>query len=207
MVVSVEPQLAAIRNFSVFEWTHPPLADVTWNGSEYVVALRYAYSWDSSYLATVRVSADGSVGQRLVARVGHDFSRPTIASNTAGESAIVISEPVVRGESSRARLYFERDMIPARPKPPAPIADAVAIDDRRILVRLLKPSGLEDGWFVTGEQSAVGSTERVNDTVALYVFRTSYVKTLRVQSWNESGLSPVVTIPVHTRRLRTVSSR
>lgn len=185
----LDVQNGALRiasSFELFNW-HAG-SDVTWDGREYVVAMRYlAAHW---YVATRRFDDNGTeVGTLRGTRTlrADDFAPPSVASVFANDSLIAVQEGDA-ADGVRAVVYRERDFatLPAAPlsprnvrsepvgdgvyevtwdAPPGPPAELYLIEAR-----------YESGWFVLTSTTELHALVRWGP--------------LRVRALNAGGISP-----------------
>jgi hypothetical protein len=111
----------------LFHWINTFGSDIAWTGSQYVATWRYAYglAWPA-YIGASRISQSGMVLGSLFTptagppEFGAGYEAPSIASNGAGDAAIVISEMAPPSYSARARLYLMSELAPMPPPAPMP---------------------------------------------------------------------------------------
>jgi len=136
----------------VFDW--PAVSDVTWDGANYVVALRYAgVNW---YLATRRLdytANDVAAPRGRSTLTPYDFAPPRIVPVFRGDTLVGVQEGTAR-DGMRAVVYRERDL-PALAPPPSPPQNVRAYQFNSYT------------WIWSWEPSAVGEPE-------LYVVETPY---------------------------------
>jgi hypothetical protein len=184
--------------------THPyswPVAidalDVTWNGSEYVIATRY-----DVYLDALVLAPEGTILDRktVTANVPEDPPSVSVVSNGSGQTLIDVSEVTSPGESARNRTYALAEMHVPRAAPSASIVDAVRIAPDRVLVTWSADGA--DRVIVTADDVGTGPLPASSKSVVLQTVRAT---TVRVYAWNEGGVSPTTTVPVHSTRQRAAS--
>jgi hypothetical protein len=177
----------------IFTWWNSVASDVTWDGVDYVVAWQYLFNAQHAWLGTTRVATTGSAFSPLFIETGPpDFlTPPAVASNTLGDTFVVISE--VLGDSARARGYFTNEMSPTPPPPSPPINVSVVKGQYNLTVTWQTSSTDESGFLVEsrGFVLVVPANTR-SATISPYE-----VDSIRVQAFNEGGLSePSAAVPV-----------
>jgi hypothetical protein len=119
----------------VFDW-FVGTSGVAWDGSSYVVAVRYAaspaFETEAGWLAAVQVSESGIPLRTVITPAAGppDFSfatAPSVATDVAGGTAFVISEVTSPTFVARARLYLLSEFSPTpMPAPPPAPRNAVS---------------------------------------------------------------------------------
>jgi hypothetical protein len=111
----------------IFHWFYSLPSDVTWDGAAYDVGWRYpATSTMPGWLGVSRISRSGSlIGSFFTAAAGAPDSLfppagPSIATNDAGEFALVTSDAMSPSSVARAHLYLMSEFAPRPATPPAP---------------------------------------------------------------------------------------
>jgi hypothetical protein len=111
----------------LFHWFSTFGSDVAWTGSMYVVAWPYAFlQTRPGWIGFSRISRSGVPFGALFtptagsAESGTPLSKASVAANTAGEAAAVISEMAPPTYVARARLYLMSELasLPPPPEPP-----------------------------------------------------------------------------------------
>ncbi|HYK03377.1 MAG TPA: fibronectin type III domain-containing protein [Thermoanaerobaculia bacterium] len=137
-------RIAAMREL----FNYPATSDVTWDGRDYVVALRYTgANW---YLALKRLDRNlQDVGETRGTRTlaPDQFEQPSVAAPFAGEALIGLQEGTP-ADGVRAVVYREADLAPLPPRPDAP---------RNVRLRQLGT----DRYEVTWEPSAGAEQYRI----------------------------------------------
>jgi hypothetical protein len=199
-LLDVRGALRVASSRELFTW--PAASDVTWDGREYVVAMRYrALNW---YLATRRFDRGGrEIGsirgtQTLAA---DEFVPPSVASAMQNESMIAVQEgDVVDGV--RAVVYRERDFAPLPAPPQSP---------QNVRVRSIPQGLLEVTWdAVEGAEAYVVEIRDGDFWIPIVTTRPddrrAFVgpSTVRVRAFNAGGGSPatdpVTSSPAPRRR-------
>jgi hypothetical protein len=111
----------------LFSWFNSYGSDVAWNGFQYVVAWRYSVGLQGpGWIGVKTISQSGvplaslftpTAGLPEGARLS---SAPSVATNDAGDAAIVISEVAPPSYTARARLYLMSELASMPPPPTAP---------------------------------------------------------------------------------------
>jgi hypothetical protein len=117
----------------LFDWFYGSRSNVAWDGSSYVVAVRYtAAQTDAGWLAAIQVNQSG-IPLRTASTPAAgppDFmfeTAPSIAVDLAGGTAVVISEVPAPAYVARTRLYSLSEFSPAQvPAPPPAPRNAVS---------------------------------------------------------------------------------
>jgi hypothetical protein len=110
----------------LFDFPFGPRSEVAWDGSSYVVAIRYTSSaTDPGWLAAIQVSRSGTPLRTVITSSAgpSDFSlqtAPSVATDVAGGTAFAISEVAPPTYEARARLYLLSQFSTMPPPPPAP---------------------------------------------------------------------------------------
>jgi hypothetical protein len=184
----------------IFTWWTYVASDVTWDGRDYVVAWRYPFNAQHAWLGTTRVATTGSAFSPLFTETGPpDFlTPPALASNTLGDTFVVISE--VQGDSARARGYFTSEMSPTPPPPSPPINVRVVKGQYNLTVTWQTSSTDESGFLIESRAphgSNFGFASVVPANTRSATISPYQVDSIRVQAFNEGGLSePSAAVPV-----------
>src|SRR4051795_57363 len=111
----------------LFQWFNTYGSDVVWTGSHYLIAWRYSFGLKGpAWIGVSRIGPSGIPFDLLFTPTagppedGPPYSAPSVATNDAGEGAVVISEVTPPSYSARARLYLSSEMAPMPPPPAAP---------------------------------------------------------------------------------------
>jgi len=114
----------------LFSWVNSHGSDVAWNGSRYVVAWRYTFG-PQGWIGAKTISQSGLPLASLFTPTAGlpegalPYSAPSVATNDAGDAAIVISEVAPPSYTARARHYLMSELAPM-PLPPAAPRNVVA---------------------------------------------------------------------------------
>ena len=106
----------------VFRWINWVPAAVSFDGREYVIALRYSTWWQGgkAWLATARVRGD-IVDRRVIEIAGDDISEsPAIAADGSGSVLLAASQIPPEVGSRRVYTFLESEMEDSPPAPPKP---------------------------------------------------------------------------------------
>lgn len=128
-------QLRVMVARDLMDW--PALSDVTWDGTSYVVALRY--SAVQSYLRVLRLDRaanDAAVRRGTTTLPPDEPAAPSIATPFAGNALIGVQEGTP-ADGASATVYLERDLAPLPAPPGTP---------RNVHVRRLSSTELEVAW-------------------------------------------------------------
>jgi hypothetical protein len=182
----------------VFIWLWETRVDIRWAGLDYVLASSYGldqYTW----LATTRISRDGQPsGQEVTPITVPAFSPPdpAVAVNSAGESAVVVAEPIGDPPVPRVRAYFDSDLKPAPARPSAPKGVSATGT----------PSNFTVTWSVGSDadgvviQSNFGGSPQIMAVVPATensrTFSNVYASSVIVRAFNAGGMSELVTTSV-----------
>jgi hypothetical protein len=180
-------------------WGSSVTTDVAWNGTEYVLVLRYNNDGNvgsrRSFVAALFIDASGTTRQfRATAAGPSEYEwRPSVAS-AAGESVIAISEAAHPGENVRARAYFTSELPVARPAPNALAHVAAVVNGSSTEVAWESASGSEAGFIIY----ATARNGRFVSIVLPGEVRTVSLQLIadvvRVTPFNEGGRGPVATL-------------
>ena len=127
-------------------------SDVSWDGSTYDVAWQFQpREFGTGWLAASRVDQSGLPLGSLSTAVGPansaQYRGPSVASNDAGEIALVISEMAPPSYISRARLYLMTELTPMPAAPPAPGNVVSLISGNTALIEWESVAGV-DGYLI-----------------------------------------------------------
>ena len=110
-----------------FHWFYVLSSDVTWDGAAYDVGWRYpTTSTATGWLGVGRISRSGlPIGSFFTAAAGppdngFPTNGPSIATNDAGEIALVMSDMASTSSLAKAHLYLLTEFAPTPSAPPAP---------------------------------------------------------------------------------------
>ena len=108
----------------LFNWQYGSTS-VAWNGSAYVVAMRYGLAPDfvqePGWLAALEVSQSGiPLRTTLTPAPGLWYAPPSIANDLAAGTAVVSTELTPQTYVPRARIYLLSEFSPMPAPPPAP---------------------------------------------------------------------------------------
>jgi hypothetical protein len=188
---------------------------VAWDGSSYVVAVRYSlspgFTTDPGWLAAIQVSQSG-VPLRTVttpAAGPPDFAletAPSIATDVAGGTAFVISEVAPPAYVARARLYFMSQFSTiVMPAPPPAARNAVSYFSGTTARIDWQSDGGTDGFLI--EKSVDFGKSWFRYAVVAADVRTTIVNAkvgdqFRIRAFGTGGLSdgPVTSIGSRQRR-------
>ncbi|HEX8255821.1 MAG TPA: fibronectin type III domain-containing protein, partial [Thermoanaerobaculia bacterium] len=110
-------RLRVVIDRTLFDW--PAESDVTWDGTNYVVALRYAGSnWYLAVRRLNRAANDVAAARGTQTLAPIVAAQPSIVPLFAGDALIGVQEGTAE-DGMRAVVYRERDFTPL-PAPPAP---------------------------------------------------------------------------------------
>jgi hypothetical protein len=174
----------------IFTWWNSVVSDVAWDGVDYVVAWRYGFYAERAWIGTTRVAANAF--SPLVIETGPPdvLTPPSVASNTLGDTLVVISE--VRGDSARARGYFTNEMSPMPPPPSPPINVRVVKGQYNLTVTWQGSSTDESGFLIESRaphSSTFGFLLAVPaDTPSATIF-PGQVDSVRIRAFNAGGVS------------------
>jgi hypothetical protein len=111
----------------LFQWINTYGSDIAWTGSHYLIAWRYSFGLKGpAWIGVSRIGPSGIPFDLLFTPTagppedGPPYSAPSVATNDAGEAAVVISEVTPPSYSARVRLYLSSEMAPMPPPPAAP---------------------------------------------------------------------------------------
>jgi hypothetical protein len=114
----------------IFHWFNPLSSDVTWDGSSYEIGWRYSATGTiPGWLGFSRISRTGiPIGSFFTPTAGLPDNSvlsfppkaPSIATNDAGEIALVTSDMASPSAAARAHLYLITEFTPTPAAPPAP---------------------------------------------------------------------------------------
>jgi hypothetical protein len=105
---------------SVFPWFYFVTNDIRWSGHDYVLASLYSIGM-KTWVSLTHLSESGASIGRSVTAIGNMLgSAPALATNTLGESAVVIAERAGDPPVQRVRVYFDSDFQPSPARPAAP---------------------------------------------------------------------------------------
>jgi hypothetical protein len=194
----------------IFHWITTYGSDVTWTGSLYVVAWRYAFSQTGpGWIGVSKIGPSGVPFASLVtptagpAESGPPLSTPSIAANDSGDAAVVISEMTPRSYVARARLYLMSELAPM-PGPPPPPRNVVMYSQGTTNTIVWQADGSQDAFAV--EISGDGknwSRPIVTDAQRLTISASSPGMLYRVSAIGPGGLSqPVVAAAGRVERVR-----
>jgi len=138
----------------LFHWLNTFGSDVTWTGSLYVVAWRYEFlQTQPGWIGVSRISQQGvPFGSLYTPAAGpaenaSPLSTPSVASNDAGEAAVVISEMAPPTYVARGRLYLMSELAPM-PVAPRPPRNAVMERTGAKITMSWQSDGPNDGFFI-----------------------------------------------------------
>jgi len=174
----------------LFNWFNSYGSDVAWNGSQYVVAWRYAFGLlGPAWIGVKTISQSGlPLASLFTPTAGYPenflpFSSPSVAANDAGDAAIVISEVAPPSYTARARLYLLSELAPMPPPPRAPRNAVTYVtgpttvitwqsDDTQLGFQTERSDDFGKTWMRNGFSGDVRSLTLVSDTRAT-LFRVS----------------------------------
>jgi hypothetical protein len=178
-------------------------SSVTWNGTDYVAAWRYAIhsAW---WLTTARIATSAFPARRVISTGIPDRQvAPAIAANAAGEIVIAVSESSTPGEPARLRAYAESEMDALPPPLPAP-PSAVYISGSESRATVTWQSDGRDvaGFIVEQFDRTYGEVFATlpADAHSLVVDNVSI--NVRVRAFNASGQSEAVPAFINPSRHR-----
>jgi hypothetical protein len=168
--------------------------DVTWDGADFVVALRYGVF--RSHLSLHRLAPNGiEVARPLHAYVSPaDFdrlSRPSVAARY-GESALVAFHENAPADTARVVAHVEHEMQPRIAAPPAPAsAHYTPLPTYAAVVWWDEVAGEVDGYSIEtrladGTYTVAAVVAPGTESVTLPVVYGS----VRVRAFNAGGISP-----------------
>jgi len=199
IVLDAVPNLTIEKQFRIFQWLPGMIRPaVAWNGSQYVVAWRYAVTETGApgYVAMAHVTAAGAVGPIDVAKI--EIDQPAQVLDLPDVSLVSSTQPLVltaelhADASTRIRSYSSADLTPiaARPSPPTLVSyTRPATNDLPATIAWNAGGGEIDGYAVESVYdfsrwitTTVPATER---SVSL---RTG-AQAIAVRAWNSGGFS------------------
>ena len=188
--------------------------DITWDGDEFVVALRQAWRPVGDFLSVHRIAARPFRRSKPAVSIrvnggtswADGVARPAIAAMRA-EPALVALHENAPADTARVVVYRESEMEPV-PAPPAPPASAIwhRTSSYDFEIAWHPAQGEIDGYLVEGR---VWNDEWITiRIVPANVTRTgsylgSYVTEVRVRAFNSGGMSEPVNA-TRTSRSRAV---
>lgn len=218
-----ESVLTTATTRELFAFPGPVRGDVAWDGSEYVVAVRYsAFISDSrypfpSYVALRRLNAAGvEVGvprartiDLLDSVAAPGVAAPSVAGGPSG--AVIVLHEARPGDSARVAAYGERELplLPAVPAAPA-VVSAWRLDNTALELTWEAAAGA-DGYII---ETALSADHFARNAVLPGNLRTATVSTfgtnlpVRVRAFNAGGLgAPSALTTPRERPLRRRATR
>jgi hypothetical protein len=178
----------------IFDWFAFVTNDITWNGHDYVVASRYSMV-TKTWLSLAHLSPSGDVLSRGVAELAKfDTTPPAVASNSLGESVVVIAEAVSDPPVQRIRAYVDADFIAAPPRPSPPTNVAATGTPANFTLSWNVPPGAEG--IAVQPNGAPFTFAVIPAPDHSHTFDNTAVSYVTVRAFNAGGLSDPVTTGV-----------
>ena len=208
-VVNVKTNGASIsvgQPKSIFKWFYFVLNDIAWDGHDYVLASRYSISPTKTWMSLTHVSPAGETLSRGVTATTKmiDAAPPAIASNSLGDSAVVIAEPIGDPAVPRVRAYFDRDFPPA-PALPAPPTNVTASGTPLNFTMTWNVGPDAEAVVIETTFGAYSSIEVVPPSVHSHTFSNSSITSVVLRTVNAAGESEAVGALLQTPPRRRVT--
>ena len=204
-----QDSLVADAPIPIFEWLVDFTDGVSFDGTDFVVAFRYAFGLQS-WLGSAHVMANQTVVNRRFLSVSPTdvpLETPGIASNPPGATLIALSESTGDG-AIRIRTYFDSELLPSLAPLSAPIITS-AIFTRRTVALSWTASASAQGYQIeASDANGVFYTVAFVTNVTSAIVGSSFdVVAVRVTAFGAAGVSaPSATANVAASpRRRTVS--
>jgi hypothetical protein len=184
-------------------------SDVSWDGSTYDVAWQFQpREFGTGWLAASRVDQSGLPLGSLSTAVGPansaQYRGPSIASNDAGEIALVIPEMAPPSFILRARLYLMTELTPMPAAPPAPGSVVSLITGNTALIEWQSVPGV-DGYVIESSFD-FGKTWFPAEMLAPDIRAVTEYETIgavfRVSAFGPGGLSQATVASIGNPRRR-----
>jgi hypothetical protein len=194
----------------LFHWQYGE-SSVAWNGSAYVVAMRYGLAPDfvhePGWLAAIEVSQSGIPLRAAFtpAAAGVWYAPPSIANDLAAGTAVVSTEVTPQTYVPRARIYLQSEFSPMPAPPPAP-RNAVSYFDGGTTARIDWQSDDGGNGFLI-EKAYYGSWETYVGVPADARTATVFARIgdqFRIRAYGPGGFSEgtITTITTSVQRRR-----